>query len=68
MRTWMLHHNTPCHTAVSINEFLAEIKHSSGSSVPLFAVTQTLYVILFPMLKNNLEGRHFGTFDNIQKA
>jgi len=23
-RTWMLHHNAPCHTAVSINEFLAE--------------------------------------------
>jgi len=26
-RTWMLHHdNAPCHTAVSINEFLAEKK------------------------------------------
>ena len=33
--TWMLHHdNVPCHTAVSINEFLAEKKHSCGSSAP----------------------------------
>jgi len=23
-RTWMLQHNAPCHTSVSINEFLAE--------------------------------------------
>ena len=42
-RTWMLHHyNAPCQTAVSINEFLAEKKHSCGSSAPLFAGSQSL--------------------------
>ena len=31
-RSWIMYHdNVPCHTAVSINEFLAEKKHSCGS-------------------------------------
>ena len=34
-RTWILHHDkAPCHTAVYINEFLTEKKHSCGSSAP----------------------------------
>ena len=42
-RTWMMHHdNASCHTAVSINEFLAEKKHSCGSSALLFAGSQSL--------------------------
>jgi len=42
-RPWMLHHdNAPCHTAVSINEFLAEKKHFCGSSAPLFARSESL--------------------------
>ena len=41
--TWMLHHdNALCHTAVSINEFLAEKKHYCDSSAPLFARSQPL--------------------------
>ena len=40
--TGMLHHdNASCHTAVSINEFLAEKNHSCGSSAPLFAGSQS---------------------------
>ena len=55
-RTWMLHHdNAPCHTAVSINEFLAD------KSIPL--VPQPLNssdlspcdFFLFPRLKNQLK-------------
>jgi len=42
-RTWMLHHDkAPCHTAVSINEFLAKKKHSWGFSVPLSSGSQSL--------------------------
>jgi len=42
-RTWMLHRdNAPCHMAVSINEFLAEKKHSYGSLAPLFTGSQSL--------------------------
>ena len=37
-RTWMLHHDkTPCHTAVSINEFLAEKSIPAVRQPPLFA-------------------------------
>jgi len=67
--TWMLHHNNaPCHTAVSINEFLAEKKHFCGSSAPLFTRSQSLWLLFIPRLKTHLKGRHFGTLDNIQKS
>ena len=68
-RTWMLHHdNAPCHTTVSVNEFLAE------KSIPV--VLQPSYspdlspcdFFLFPRLKNHLKGRHFGSLDSIQKS
>ena len=43
--TWMQHHdNAPCHTAISINEFLAE-KSIYGSSAPLFAGSQSLWFL-----------------------
>ena len=67
-RTWMLHHNAPCHTAVSINEFWTEKKHSCGSSAPIFAGSSPCDFFLFPRLKNHLKGRHFGTLNNIQKS
>ena len=60
-RTWMLHHdNAPCHTAVSINEFWQK-------KAFLWFLSPCDF-FLFPWLKNHLKGRHFGTFDNIQKS
>ena len=48
-RTWMLHHDkTPCHTAVSINYFLAEKKNSCGSSATLFAGSNSLWLLFIP--------------------
>ena len=42
-RTWILHHdNAPCHTAVSINEFLAEKSIPVVPQPPLFAQSQSL--------------------------
>ena len=62
-RTWMLHHNNaPCHTAVSINEFLVEKKHSSGSSAPLFAGSQSLRLLFIPPAQKPLERAPFWYF------
>jgi len=36
--TWMLHHdNAPCHTAISVNEFLAKKRYFSGSAATILA-------------------------------
>jgi hypothetical protein len=64
----MLHHDVPCHTAISLNEFLAE---KSIPVVPQPHCSSDLSpcdFILFPRLKNNLKGHHFGTLVNIQKS
>ena len=68
-RTCMLHHdNTPCHTAVSINEFLAEKRIPVVPQPPYSPDLSPCDFFLFPRLKNYLKGRHFGTLDNIQKS
>jgi len=68
-RTWMLHHdNAPCHTAVSINEFLAEKNIPVVPQSPYSPDLSPCDFFLFPRLKNHLKGRHFGTLDNIQKS
>ena len=67
-RAWMLHHNAPCPTAVSIHEFLAE-KRIPVVPQPRFSPDLSpCDLFLFPRLKNQLKGRHFGTLDNIQKS
>ena len=68
-RTWMLHHNNAaCHTAVSINEFLAEKSIPVVPQHPCSPDLSPCDFFLFPGLKNHLKGRHFGTLDNIQKS
>lgn len=68
-RTWMLHHdNAPCHTAVSINEFLADKSIPVVPQPPYSPDLSPCDFFLFPRLKNHLKGRHFGTLDNIQKS
>ena len=68
-RTWMLHHdNAPCHTAVSINEFLAEKSIPVIPQPPYSADLSPCEFFLFPWLKNHLIGCHFDTLDNIQKS
>jgi len=65
----MLHHdNALCHTAVSINEFLVEKKHSCVSSAPYSPDLSPCDFFLFPRLKNHLKCLHFGTLDNIWKS
>ena len=52
--TWMLHHyNAPCHTAVSINQFLAEKTCDSSAPYSPYLCSRDLF--LFPRLKNHLK-------------
>ena len=67
--TWIWHHdNAPCHTAVSINEFLAEKSIPVVPQPPYSPDLSPCDFFLFPRLKNHLKERHFGTLDNIHKS
>jgi len=67
--TWMLHHdNAPCHTAISVNEFLAKKGYFSGFAATILAWSESMWLLPFPKLKFHLKGRHFGTVYNIQKV
>jgi len=64
---WMLHHdNSPCHTAISVNEFLVKKCISVVPQPPYSPDPSPCDFFLFPKLKFHLKGRHFGTLDNIQ--
>ena len=69
-RTWMMHlKNAPCHTAVSINEFLAEKRTIPAVPQPPYSTDLSpCDFVLFLRLKNHLKERHFVTLDNIQKS
>jgi len=43
-------------------------KHSCGSSAPLFAGSQSLWLLFILSAQNHLKGHHFGSLDNIQKT
>jgi len=65
----MLHHdNAPCHTAISVNEFLAKKGISLVPQPPYSPDLRPCDFFLFPKLKFHLKGRQFGTVDNIQKV
>ena len=67
--TWMLHYNNaPCHTAISVNEFLAKKGISVVLQPPYSPDLSPCDFFLFPKLKFHLKGRHLGTVDNIQKV
>jgi hypothetical protein len=65
----MLHHdNAPCHTVISVNEFLTKKRYSSGSTAPYAPDLSPHYFFLFPKLKFYVKGHNFGTVNNIQKV
>jgi len=67
--TWMLHHDdAPCHTAISVNEFLAKKSISMLPQPPYSPDLSPCDFFIFPKLKLHLKGRHFGTVGNIQKV
>ena len=63
--TWILHHdNAPCHTANSVNEFLAKKGISVVPQPPYSPDSSPCDFFLFPKLKFHLKGRHFGIVDS----
>ena len=59
---WVLHHdNAPAHTAVSIREFLAKKNIPVLPHTPYNPDLALCYFCLFPKLKSELKGHHFGT-------
>jgi len=66
---WMLHHDiTPCHTAISVIEFLAKKGIPVVPQPPYSPNLNPCDFVLFPKLKFHLKGRHFGTMKNIEKS
>jgi len=65
----MLHHdNAPCHTAISVIEFLCKKGIPVVPQPPYSPDISPWDFFLFPKLKFRLKGRHFVTVENIQKA
>ena len=65
----MLHHdNAPCHTAVSINEFLAEKSIPVVPQPPYSPDLSPCGFFFFPRHNNHSKERHFDTLDNTQKS
>ena len=66
---WLLNHNNaPCHTAITVIEFLAEKGIHVVPQPPYSPDLSPRDFVLFPKLKFHLKGRHFGTVENIDKA
>lgn len=67
--SWVLHHdNAPCHTAISVNRFLASKNIPVAPQPPYSPDLSPCDFFLFPQLKTHLKGHRFGTLDNVQKA
>lgn len=67
--TWVLHHdNAPCHTAISISQFLATKNIPVAPQPPYSPDLSPCDFFLFPRIKIHLKGRHFGTLENIQPS
>jgi hypothetical protein len=67
--SWMLQHdNAPCHTALSVTQFLTQKGISVVPQPPYSPDLSPCDFFLFPKLKSHLKGHHFGTVDVIQKA
>ena len=66
---WMLNHdNAPCHTAISVMEFLAKKGVPVVPQPPYSPELGPCDFYLFPKLRFHFKGRHFFTVENIEKA
>jgi len=64
--TWRLHHdNAPAHTAFIVNDYLAK---SRVPQPPYSPDVPPADFFLFPRIKSQLKGKHWGTVNNIQEA
>ena len=66
---WVLQHdNTPDNTALSIREFLAKKSIPVLPHPPYSPDLAPCDFYLFPKLKSNLKGHHFGTMENTKNC
>ena len=57
--TWMLHHdNAACHTAISMNDFLAK-KYFNGSAATILAWSESMWLLPFPKTQMPLQRSSF---------
>ena len=65
---WMLHHdNAPCHTAITVIEFLAKKGFPVVPQPPYSPDLSPCDFFLFPKLKFHLKGRHFERWKTSKK-
>jgi len=62
------HDNAPCHTAISVNEFLANKVISVFPQLPYWPDLSPCDFFFFQKFKFHLKGRQIGTVGNIQKV
>ena len=66
---WMLHHdNAPCHTALSVTEYLTSKGIPVVPQLPYSLDLSPCEFFIFHKLKTVFRGRLFGPLDNIQKS
>lgn len=70
--SWISHHdNALCYTSLSIREFLAK-KKKKNSCISMralqFGYGSLWLFLLFPKIKRQLKGHHYGTIKSVQKA
>ena len=67
--TWFLHHdNAPSHTSFTVREFLSQRNITMLPHPPYSPDLAPCDFFLFPKLKTQLKGHHFGTVENVQAA
>ncbi|CAK9816700.1 Protein GVQW3 [Anthophora quadrimaculata] len=60
INNWVLHYdNAPCHTTISINQFLASKNIPVAPQLPYSRDLSPCDFFFFPRLKNHFKGRHF---------
>ena len=64
---WLLQHNAPVHTALSIRDFLAKKNIPVLPHPPYSPDLAPCDFYLFPELKSKLKGHHFGKMESTQK-
>jgi transposase len=67
-QSWVFHHdNAPAHSWFLVRNFLAKNETTVVPQPPYSPDLAPADFFLFPKLKSALKGRHFNTFDEIQK-
>ena len=65
---WFLHHdNASVHTALSVQQFLAEKQHDGYPSSSLFTKPCAMRLFLFLRMKGQMKGKRFADVSDVKK-